>query len=134
MPNSLYFLSQTDVFVFTHTPWRHTPVFLPGKSNGQRSLMGYGSWGCRESVMTWQLNNNNNSSLTTQQQTPLPVSWPLRTRSIKWPIVTPSSQILYPCLYHTLHFIIQNFSYSYNTLIIVAISMNHLGQYSLPTN
>jgi len=50
------------------------------------------------------------------------------------PIVTPSSQILYPCLYHTLHFIIQNFSYSYNTSITVAISMNHLGQYSLPTN
>ena len=78
--------------------------------------------------------NNNNFSLTTQQQTPLPVSWPLRTQSIKWPIMTPSSQMLYPCLYHTLHFIIQNFSYSYNTSIIVAISMNHLGQYSLPTN
>ena len=100
----------------------------------QRSLKGYSPWGCKESVMTWQLNNNNNFSLTTQQQTPLPVSWPLRTQSIKWPIMTPSSQMLYPCLYHTLHFIIQNFSYSYNTSIIVAISMNHLGQYSLPTN
>ena len=25
--------------------WQHTPVFLPGKSNGQRSLVGYSPWG-----------------------------------------------------------------------------------------
>ena len=24
-----------------------TPVFLPGKSHGQRSLVGYGPWGCK---------------------------------------------------------------------------------------
>ena len=24
-----------------------TPVFLPGKSHGQRSLMGYSPWGCK---------------------------------------------------------------------------------------
>ena len=29
-----------------------TPVFLPGKSHGQRSLAGYSPWGCRESDMT----------------------------------------------------------------------------------
>ena len=29
---------------------RHpTPVFLPGKSQGQRSLAGYTPWGCEES-------------------------------------------------------------------------------------
>ena len=37
-------------------PWRRkrqpTPVFLPGKSQGQRSLVGYGPWGCKESDMT----------------------------------------------------------------------------------
>ena len=27
--------------------WQATPVFLPGESRGQRSLVGYGSWGCR---------------------------------------------------------------------------------------
>ena len=26
-----------------------TPVFLPGKSHGQRSLVGYSSWGHKES-------------------------------------------------------------------------------------
>ena len=28
--------------------WQPTPVFLPGESHGQRSLVGYGSWGDRE--------------------------------------------------------------------------------------
>jgi len=25
-----------------------TPVFLPGKPHGQRSLVGYSPWGCRD--------------------------------------------------------------------------------------
>ena len=29
--------------------WQPTPVFLPGKSHGQRSLAGYSPWGCKES-------------------------------------------------------------------------------------
>ena len=29
--------------------WQPTPVFLPGKSHGQRSLMGYNPWDCKES-------------------------------------------------------------------------------------
>ena len=31
-------------------PWRRkpTPVFLPGKSHGPRSLGGCGPWGCKE--------------------------------------------------------------------------------------
>ena len=29
-----------------------TPVLLPGKSHGQRSLVGYSPWGCKESYMT----------------------------------------------------------------------------------
>ena len=37
--------------------WQPTPVFLPGKSHGQRSLAGYRPWGQKESDMTWQLNN-----------------------------------------------------------------------------
>ena len=27
--------------------WQPTPVFLPGKSHGQRSLAGYSPWGCK---------------------------------------------------------------------------------------
>ena len=29
--------------------WQPTPVFLPGESHGQRSLMGYSPWGRKES-------------------------------------------------------------------------------------
>ena len=32
-----------------------SPVFLPGKSHGQRSLAGYRPWGHKESIMTEQL-------------------------------------------------------------------------------
>ena len=28
---------------------QHTPVFLPGEFHGQRSLVGYSPWGCKES-------------------------------------------------------------------------------------
>ena len=29
--------------------WQPTPVFLPGESHGQRNLVGYSPWGCKES-------------------------------------------------------------------------------------
>ena len=32
--------------------WQPTPVFLPGESHGQRSLVGYSPWGRRELDMT----------------------------------------------------------------------------------
>ena len=44
---------------FGQKPWRRkwqpTPVFLPGKFRGQRSLVGYSPWGCKESDTTEQL-------------------------------------------------------------------------------
>ena len=35
--------------------WQPTPVLLPGKSHGQRSLVGYSPWGCKELDMTERL-------------------------------------------------------------------------------
>ena len=35
--------------------WQSTPVLLPGKSHGQRSLVGYSPWGCKELDMTERL-------------------------------------------------------------------------------
>ena len=35
--------------------WQPTPVLLPGKSHGWRSLVGYSPWGCEESDTTEQL-------------------------------------------------------------------------------
>ena len=37
--------------------WQPTPVFLPGKSHGQRSQAFYSQWGCKELDMTERLNN-----------------------------------------------------------------------------
>ena len=39
--------------------WQPTPVFLPGKSHGQRSLVGYNPWSHNELDSIQQLNNNN---------------------------------------------------------------------------
>ena len=43
--------------------WQPTPVFLPGKSHGQRSLVGYCPWGCKELDVTdnwtWALDVEN---------------------------------------------------------------------------
>ena len=50
---------QADSLLLNH--WRRerqpTAVFLPGKSHGQRSLVGYSPWDHKESEMTKQLNN-----------------------------------------------------------------------------
>ena len=35
--------------------WRPTPVLLPGKSHGQRNLVGCSPWGCEESDTTQRL-------------------------------------------------------------------------------
>ena len=38
--------------------WKPTPVFLPGKFNTQRSLVGYSLWDNKESDTTEQLSTN----------------------------------------------------------------------------
>ena len=38
--------------VFWRRKWQPTPVLLPGKSHGDRSLVGYSPWGRKESDMT----------------------------------------------------------------------------------
>ena len=44
---------------WTGQKWQPTPVFLPGKSHGQRSLAAYRAWGCQSRA--WQQQNNNNT-------------------------------------------------------------------------
>ena len=43
-----------SLFTFVHwrRKWQFTPVFLPEKSHGQRSLVGYSPWGHKESNTT----------------------------------------------------------------------------------
>ena len=45
--------------------WQPTPVFLPGKSHGQRSLVDYSPWSCKQSDTTKWLSTH---SLTTETQ------------------------------------------------------------------
>ena len=38
--------------------WQFSPVFSSGESHGPRRLVGYSPWGCKESVMSEQLNTH----------------------------------------------------------------------------
>ena len=55
-------------------PWRRkqqpTPVFLPGKSHGQRRLEGYSTRGCKWSDTTEQLSTNTNYMQGTADRSP----------------------------------------------------------------
>ena len=53
MPQSLYLLVYYKGC--QRRQWYPTPVLLPGKSHGQRSLVGCSRWGCKESDMTERL-------------------------------------------------------------------------------
>ena len=61
-------------YLFIIFPWRRkwqsTPGLLPGKSHGQRSLVGYSPWGRKESDMTERLNNNNKMTSEDKNRTP----------------------------------------------------------------
>ena len=37
--------------------WQSTPVLLPGKAHGQRSLVGYSPWGHKDLNMTERLHS-----------------------------------------------------------------------------
>ena len=43
--------------------WQPTPVLLPGKSHGQRNVVGYSSWGRKQSDTTERLHITSHSSL-----------------------------------------------------------------------
>ena len=53
-------LLSSFIYIYIHTfsqrrQWHPTPVLLPGKSHGQRSLVGCSPWGREESDMTERL-------------------------------------------------------------------------------
>ena len=43
--------------------WQPTPVFLPGKSYGQRNLAGYSPWGPKESDKIYLQNSTSSNKL-----------------------------------------------------------------------
>ena len=52
-----YWATSLSLFTFTHwrRKWQPTPVFLPGESQGQGSLVGCSPWGRQESDITERL-------------------------------------------------------------------------------
>ena len=50
--NSLISSSNFLILSLGFSKWQSTPVLLPGKSHGQRSLVGYSPWGRKESDTT----------------------------------------------------------------------------------
>ena len=60
--------------------WQPTPVFLPGKSHGQRRLAGYSPWGHIELDMTERTptqETQSNSNLCSQSRgSPKDKNWP----------------------------------------------------------
>ena len=46
--------------------WQPTPVLLPGKSHGWRSLVVYNPWGRKESDTTWKRFTNNKVTLNVE--------------------------------------------------------------------
>ena len=60
--------------------WQHTPVFLSGKSNGQRRLVGYGPWGLKESG-------------TTECTQVLQLYFFVRSHMVRSPSILPEAQV-----------------------------------------
>ena len=78
------------------TPWRRewqpTPVFLPGKSHGQRSLAGYSPWDYRVSDMTERLTLSAPTSVKWAQK-----QCPFHRVCAEWLLLVPPDP-LYPSL------------------------------------
>ena len=49
-------LNNPTIIIIWRRQWQATPVLLPRKSHGRRSLVGFSPWGRKESDMTEQLN------------------------------------------------------------------------------
>ena len=52
----LFFKAQCQIV--WRKKWKPTPVFLPGESHGQRTLVDYSSWGRKELDTTEQLSTH----------------------------------------------------------------------------
>ena len=72
------------------------PVFLPGKSHGQRSLVGYSSWGCKQSDMTERTHTD--VPPNTPYPTPNPASTPLLLQYTRLALPPCLLQVFLLCL------------------------------------
>ena len=66
--------------------WQPTPVLLPGESHGQRSLVGYSSWGCKELDTTERLSSLTGSVFKSPRACAFPLQ-PLSFPSLPLPFL-----------------------------------------------
>ena len=95
MVKNLPAMWETQVWSMGRIPWRRkrqpTPVFLPGESRGQRSLVGYSPWGCKQLDRTEQISKH------THTPTSFPPAYPecgFLERSLK--MISISHPSVYP--------------------------------------
>ena len=95
--------------------WQPTPVLLPGESHGQRSLVGYSPWACRESDMTEWLTH----SLSLFTCILVCICYHLWYWSITLisPLLTPSTSLSFPSEYLWNHSIIFCFMFILHILL-----------------
>ena len=55
LTNQISLIGLVSFFLSWRRKWQATPVLLPGKSHGQRSLVSYSPWDCKESDITERL-------------------------------------------------------------------------------
>ena len=55
--------------------WQPAPIFLPGKSHGQRSLMGYSPWGHKRVRQYWATKQQQHKSCRRNSQEALFLPW-----------------------------------------------------------
>ena len=63
--------------------WQPTPVLLPGKSHGWRSLAGYSPWGCKELDRTEHIRTHTHTHTLTHTHLSFGLSSSLK---LKWPL------------------------------------------------
>ena len=68
-------MTSLSLFTFMHwrRKWQPTPVFLPGESQGRRSLVGCRLWGRTESDTTERLSSSSSSSSSSNVFTVTPI-------------------------------------------------------------
>ena len=98
--------------------WQSTPVLLPGKSHGQRSLVGYSPWGRKESDTTKRLHSLHYIVLSTVLS------------------IQDSSSHLTPRYSDGQQFVGEQnwFAYIYNMLVIIGIQTESIELELLTTN
>ena len=73
---------------FWRRKWQPTPVFLPGESHGQRGLVGWRLWGCKESDTTKQPTHTHTHITLLSGHSPA-LKWKVLSLNSVWLLATP---------------------------------------------